>query len=206
MNDASTPGQQRPANRKPFFVVLGLFAAPLLLAFAVYYGTGWRPTGTTNKGDLITPAVPLPTVTLTTADGTPTDAKFLRNTWTLVLVSTGACDESCRKALTAMRDARLLLGKDINRVSRAFLYSGSCCDPAYFATEQQGLISASIDDEAGKILLKLFPEQDGVLPIATRRTYIVDPLGNLMMSYEPGTDPRSIYQDLKKLLNLSHIG
>ncbi len=206
MNDASNPGQQAPANRKPFFVVLGLFAAPLLLAFALYYGTDWRPTGTTNKGDLITPAIPLPIVTLTTAEGTTTDTSFLRNTWTLVYMGDGACDESCRKALVAMRDARLLLGKDTNRVSRVFLYSGNCCDSNYFGTEQQGLINASIDGNAGTTLLKLFPAQDGVQTIDAHRTYIVDPLGNLMMSYEPGTDPRWIYQDLKKLLNLSHIG
>lgn len=206
MNDSSRATQQPVPNRKPFFIVLGLFAAPLLLAFAVYYGTGWRPTGTTNKGDLITPAVPLPAVTLTTAQGTATDAGFLRNTWTLVHVNAGACDDACRTALAAMRDARLLLGKDINRVSRVFLYSGNCCDAAYFDTEQQGLVSASIDSDAGKSLLELFPSLEGVQPIEARRTYIVDPLGNLMMSYAPGTDPRSIYQDIKKLLNLSHIG
>jgi hypothetical protein len=200
----STP--QRPANRKPFFVVLGLFAAPLLLAFAIYYGTGWRPTGTTNKGDLINPPVPLPTVTLSTADGTPTNAGFLRNTWTLVYLSNGACVESCRKALAAMRDARLLLGKDTTRVSRVFLYSGNCCDVAFFATEQQGIISANIDSDTGKSLLAVFPKRNSTQPIDAHRTYIVDPLGNLMMSYEPGADPRWIYQDLKKLLNLSHIG
>ncbi len=204
MNDSSQAAPR--ANRKPFFVVLGIFVAPLLLAFFIYYGTGWRPAGMTNKGDLITPAVPLPAVTLTTAAGAATDAEFLRSTWTLVFVGEGACAEPCRKALAAMRDARLLLGKDITRVSRVFLYSGSCCDAAYFNAEQQGVISASIDGEAGATLLKLFPANDGVQPIDARRTYIVDPLGNLMMSYAPDTDPRSIYQDLKKLLKLSHIG
>jgi cytochrome oxidase Cu insertion factor (SCO1/SenC/PrrC family) len=206
MNDSSHITQQPVPNRKPFFVVLGLFAAPLLLAFAVYYGTGWRPTGTTNKGDLITPAVPLPAVTLTTAQGAATDASFLRDTWTLVYVGPGACDEGCRTALASMRDARLLLGKEINRVSRVFLYSGSCCDAAYFDTQQQGLISTSVDSDAGKSLLALFPSIEGGQPLDARRIYMVDPLGNLMMSYAPGTDPRSIYQDIKKLLKLSHIG
>jgi hypothetical protein len=33
-----------------------LFFAPLLLAFLIYYGSGWRPTGHTNHGELILPA------------------------------------------------------------------------------------------------------------------------------------------------------
>lgn len=206
MNDSSNPSQQHKSNRKPFFIVLGLFVAPLLLAFAVYYGSSWRPTGTTNKGDLITPAIPLPEVTLNKVDGTPTDASFLRNTWNLVYVDNGACDEVCRSALITMRDTRLLLGKDITRVSRVFLYSGACCDAGYFSAEQPGLVSVNIDSDAGKSLLAQFPLRNGVGVMDGKRVYIVDPLGNLMMSYAPGTDPRFIYQDLKKLLNLSHIG
>jgi len=207
--NASSPSPNpspRPANRKPFFVVLSLFVAPLLLAFAIYYGSNWRPTSTTNKGELITPAIPLPAITLTKADGTATDAKFLRDTWTLVFIGAGDCDATCRTALDNTRNARLLLGKDSPRVSRVFVYSGACCDKAYFSTEQVGLSTVSIDGDAGQSLLKLFPAGTAGSALDARRTYIVDPLGNLMMSYAPGVDPRDIYQDLKKLLTLSHIG
>lgn len=205
MNDTSVRNPAK-ANRKPLFVALGLFAAPLLLAFAIYYGSSWRPTGTTNKGDLITPAIPLSEVTLNKADGTPTDATFLRQAWTLIFIGAGDCDMVCRTALINTRDARLLLGKDITRVNRVFLYTGACCDAGYFPAEQQGLAAASLDSPAGQTLLKQFPRINDVNAIDGNRTYIVDPLGNLMMSYAPGTDPRDIYQDLKKLLKLSHIG
>jgi len=43
-------------------------------------------------------------------------------------------------------------------------------------------------------------------PLKMNRIYIVDPLGNLMMSYEPNVNPRDIYTDLKKLLRGSRIG
>jgi cytochrome oxidase Cu insertion factor (SCO1/SenC/PrrC family) len=206
MNNSISPNPPSKPNRRPLFVVLSLFAAPLLLAFAIYYGSGWRPTGTTNKGDLITPAIPLPQVMLNKADGTQTDATFLRNSWTLVYIGAGKCDEVCRSTLVVMRNARLLLGKDIKRVERVFLYTGTCCDESYFVAEQQGLMAASIDNTDGQTLQKQFPAINGINAIDGKRTYIVDPLGNLMMSYAPGTNPRDIYQDLKKLLNLSHIG
>lgn len=206
MSDSNRTVSRRPADRRPFFFVLGIFLMPLLLAFALYYGSGWRPAGTTNKGDLVTPAIPLPEAALLKADGSRTDAAFLRGTWSLVYIGAGTCDEGCRSALNSMRDARLLLGKDITRVSRVFLYGGTCCDAEYFAAEQPGLSSVNVDDAAGQSLLAPFPLQDGVGVMDGKRIYIVDPLGNLMMSYAPGTDPRAIYQDLKKLLKLSHIG
>jgi hypothetical protein len=38
------------------------------------------------------------------------------------------------------------------------------------------------------------------------RIYIVDPLGNLMMSYARDAEPKGLLTDMKKLLKLSHIG
>jgi hypothetical protein len=38
------------------------------------------------------------------------------------------------------------------------------------------------------------------------RIFIVDPLGNLMMSYSRAIEPKGLLQDMKKLLKLSHIG
>ena len=38
------------------------------------------------------------------------------------------------------------------------------------------------------------------------RIYVVDPLGNLMMSYPAGADPNGIRKDLARLLRVSRIG
>lgn len=36
-------------------------------------------------------------------------------------------------------------------------------------------------------------------------TYLIDPLGNIMMAYEGGADPNHIKQDLKRLLTWSKL-
>jgi cytochrome oxidase Cu insertion factor (SCO1/SenC/PrrC family) len=36
--------------------------------------------------------------------------------------------------------------------------------------------------------------------------YIIDPLGNLMMSYSRAAPPQGLLEDLRKLLKLSRIG
>jgi cytochrome oxidase Cu insertion factor (SCO1/SenC/PrrC family) len=200
-----------PANKFPrrTFLWLSLaFFAPLLAAFVLYYGVGWHPGRMNNKGELISPVVSLPDVALHKPDGSMLDARWLQGKWTLVYVADGACDQSCRDALLVTRSIRLLLGKDSVRVQRALLFAGSCDQP-YFAAEHPDLVLARIDDGVGQALLKLFSQgsgQNGGDALQARRIYIIDPLGNLMMRYQPGADARDLHSDIKNLLSLSHIG
>jgi hypothetical protein len=47
----------------------------------------------------------------------------------------------------------------------------------------------------------------GAIPTPRERSiFIVDPLGNLMMRYDVREDPKGLREDLKNLLELSHIG
>jgi len=62
----------------------------------------------------------------------------------------------------------------------------------------------SIDGPGGGALLAAFPED--LAPRSSERLYLVDPLGNLLMSYSPDAPPRSVLDDLERLLRLSHIG
>jgi hypothetical protein len=186
------------------WMLVVVFFAPLLIAFILYYGVeGWRPAGGTNHGELITPARPLPTPALTSAADTPLEPHFLRGKWTLVYIGEGQCDARCREALTLMRQTRLALNDDLPRVQRVFLATGQCCDRRYLDAEHRGLITAKVDSEAAALLLKTFPDAENG---GAGRIYIVDPLGNLMMSYAPDAPPKGLFEDLKTLLKLSHIG
>ncbi len=184
-----------------------LFAGPLAVAAWLYYGdTGWRPGGSTSHGDLMGPAVPVPELELRTPNGAVFDTGTLRGKWTLVYLGDGSCPESCRIALYNLRQIRLALGKDMGRVQRLFVYRGACCDDEFFPTEHPDLLLATADGETRQRLLAVFPEFEGVAPDAAGRSYLVDPLGNLMMSYPADIDPKGMLKDLKRLLRLSHIG
>ena len=205
MPNAVAQNLEKP-SRRPFFVVLALFFAPLAAAFLVYYGMAWRPPGNTSHGDLITPARPLPEVALPTPQGGSTAPGFLRDKWSLVYIADGACAEVCREALVRMRQIRLALNKDMGRVQRVFLYDNACCDLPYFSSEHSGLVLAKLAGESGAALSAVFPSYDGIPAGSAGRIYVVDPLGNLMMSYAPESQAKGILTDLKKLLKLSHIG
>jgi len=178
-----------PRARKQIWILIALFFAPLALAFLLYYGGGWRPPGSTNKGELISPPRPVP------------NASAWHGKWTLVYVGDGRCDERCRAALLLTRQTRLALNADMTRVQRVFLATGHCCDRTYLAAEHPDLGVEPVDNAAGAELLAVFPD------VASGSIYIVDPLGNLMMRHAPSVGlSKDLLEDLRKLLKLSHIG
>lgn len=181
-----------------------LFFVPLALSFLLYYGTSWRPAGGTQQGELILPPRPLPEVSLVGADGQPTDPAWLKGNWRLVYVGPADCPAPCRAALVHTRQVRLALDKDMTRVARVFLHDGTLAAPAELATEHPDLLAASLAGAAGARLLAEFP--GGTAALQNGRLYVVDPLGNLMMSYPDDTPPKGLLKDLERLLKLSHIG
>jgi hypothetical protein len=170
---------------------------PLAISFALYYGQ-WRPSGSSSKGELITPARPLDAAGLKQPDGRPAPDKVLTGKWSLIYIGDGACDAACRTALVLGRQTRLALNNEMTRVQRVFLATDHCCDAGYFAAEQPGLIA--LDASAARKLLAQFPAD------RAHSLYVVDPLGNLMMRHDAAQTTEDLLSDLKKLLKLSHIG
>jgi len=199
---------QRRRGRRQLLFLASLFFVPLLVAFWLYYGgTGWRPAGGTNKGDLIDPAVPLPAVVLAKPDGTHTPADFLQGKWTIAYLGDGACDERCHKALYLSRQTWISLNKDMDRIQRVFLATGPRVDTQFVAAEHVDLLVAMLGDDAdSKTLLAKIPAIGGVAPAAAGRLYLIDPLGNLVLSYSAAAPDKALLTDVKKLLRLSHIG
>ncbi len=187
-----------------------LFFAPLAVSFYLYYGpASWRPARHVNHGDLIDPARPLPAVVLPLANpdgaGSSSAPDLLKSKWTLLYVGEGSCPDTCRRELYNTRQVRFALNRDMERVQRIFLATGRCCDWHYLQTEQPDLITLLGTAEAAS-LIALLPSYGAVPPATAGRVYIIDPLGNLMMSYAPMAPAKGMLTDLKRLLGLSHVG
>lgn len=197
VNQGLRPGQGRGA----LIGLAALFFVPLLGAFWLYYIGGWRPAGSTNYGELISPVVTLAPPALYDLDGQVTTDEIFKEKWSLVYVADGACNSDCRNALWTMRQTRLLLAEDMDRVQRVFIASGDYCDREFFDQEHAGLSVLRATDESGQQWLQTFPATE-----PTPYIYIVDPLGNLMMRFDSRENPKGLLSDLEKLLKLSHIG
>lgn len=196
-------------RQRRLLVGLGvLFFAPLAVSFYLYYGpSGWRPDRRVNHGDLIDPPRPLPDVSLPILgrDAGPTKSDFLKGKWTLLYVGPGSCSARCRSDLYNTRQVRMALNRDMDRVQRVFIADGECCDRQFLEAQHPDLVTVRATPGAAP-LLGLLPTFDGVAAVAADRIYVIDPLGNLMMSYAPDAKPKGMLEDLKRLLGLSHVG
>lgn len=201
MTAETTSKPSQTAGRGALIGLAALFFIPLIGAFWLYYAGGWRPAGSTNHGELISPARPLASVQLVKADGSAARADLLKEKWTLVYIGDGACDEACRTALWTMRQTRLLLAEDMSRVQRVFIAEANCCDLAFLEREHAGLETVMPADAAAKEWITGFPRES-----SRQFVFVVDPLGNLMMRFDLQQNPKGLLQDLEKLLKLSHIG
>jgi cytochrome oxidase Cu insertion factor (SCO1/SenC/PrrC family) len=190
-----------PRSRGLLMLLVVMFFAPLLLAFLMYYGSQWRPLGRTNHGILIEPPRPLPRLSLPRADGSLAADDVLVGRWSLVYVATGDCDAACHASLYFMRQTFLGMGNLIPRLQQVFLATGACCDRAFLEREHPDLVTLDAGGAAAAPWLSRIPED-----ARAGSLFLVDPRGNLMMRYDAHLDPKGLHEDLRKLLDLSHIG
>lgn len=198
------------ATRRKMTLQLGLlvavFALPVLLSSYLYFfGQDLVPRDTVAQGDLIAPARPLPEQTLYDLAGDAVPLAAVKGKWTIVYLTREACGPDCRQRVDDMDKVRQALGEDSHRVQTLLL--------AHQPTARASLEAATAD--LPRVLVRTGDEGglggellDTFQPQATPwgRTYIVDPLGNVMMAYPAGTDPKWVLIDLRTLLKASQIG
>ena len=93
-----------------------------------------------------------------------------------------------------------MLGKEMDRLVRVFLRGDTAPDTVLLAEEHKGLIT--LQDSGLKDLLYSKKPED----LEAGGYYLVDPLGNLVMYFEPHIEPDAMVEDIKHLLKLSRIG
>jgi len=93
-----------------------------------------------------------------------------------------------------------MLGKEMDRLNRVFLHGESPPDTVFLAAEHAGLINLR-DSGFSELLDNKKPAT-----LAAGGYFLVDPLGNLVMYFEPQTDPADMVDDIKHLLKFSRIG
>ena len=204
----------RTRQRRVLIGLALLFFAPLGLAFYLYYGHGaWHPGGRVNAGELVNPARPLPALALplwSSDDAVAagyTDPDFLKGRWTFLYVGSGRCAAACQSRLYDTRQVRIALDRDMKRVQRVFIADAGCCDPQYLREQHPDIVAVRATAEAAPLLALLGGrEGPGRQPFAESRVYLIDPLGNLMMSYAPDAKAKGMLEDMKRLLRLSSIG
>lgn len=190
-------------GRRILLVLLGITLLPVVIAWTLYY-TGWHPERTGNHGELVTPARPLTDLAFEAPDGTPRSLVGLRGKWTLLVVGPAACPESCRTTLYQLQQVVLAQGKEADRIRRVFLAedAGLRANLAGLSAEYAGL-----ETWTGAVrAIEALRTQLAVTGPSAGRVYLIDPLGNLVLTYPAGFDPSGMRKDLGRLLRVSRVG
>ena len=196
----------RTKNRLTLVIVLLVFCVPFLMSWWFINYTDVIEEGKkSNHGDLVIPARPLPDLDLVDPLKEGRTGK-LHGKWSFFYIAQDECDQSCIDNLYRMRQVRLTAGKDDHRVQRVLLVTGNGYPPKKIFNEYEGQWLVNKETINIDSLLNNFRLTEKDQPEKMQRLYIVDPLGNLMMSYPGTAEPRGIIKDLKKLLKTSKIG
>jgi len=195
---------QKNKNHILILVIFSMSIIPFLIA----WGLKENPqlvNGRTNNGQLITPPLTTERKDLSGFDPFSTDnMSELPGHWLLVnIIPTGECNETCLEAMHKTKQLRLMLNKELTRTRRIVLLLKDV------APETAGKWWAGDDTllrvKANDAVIKKIAEiRQGDIPDGM--LLLMDPLGNLMMQYEPGFDPYSVKSDLMHLLRISQIG
>jgi len=200
MSETSPADTRR--GRLQFLLILALFTVPLLTAVGWYaLAPGSAPAPATH-GALIDPARPLEAFSVpASGNGDAFTLEDLRGRWTLVQMVDQACDAACAERLYYTRQIREALGRDRQRVQRVVLArSGRRTQGLEPLLAEHPDLLVLTSAEAGPLR--------GQLPagVDARTVLLIDPLGNLMMRFDPDVPPDGILEDLEKLLKLSQVG
>lgn len=189
--------------RFALLLIAALFIGPLVVAWLMYAGViDYRPGTTRNLGQLVEPPMPVDWSGVATDAGEPVDAETFGRHWLILHAVPADCGEDCLAAVTGIRQVHRATGRYQSRIRLALLQAER--DDAL--SGQLHDVYASFDvlrDPAGGLLAALQSAAGG--GSTEGATYLVDPLGNIMMYYPGGFDPNDLRKDLKRLLTWSKL-
>ena len=200
----SDPLSNSVRNRKRLTLIalMALFLSPVLAAWL------WTPDTFRNRGELIDPPQPLVNVPMISPDGSDVDLTNLFGRWTYVFFVEAGCDESCKQLADAVERVRLSQGKNEKRVRLMVITLSpdalSSVDEIRLIMPKTIVLGVNAADK--EQLLPQFMSSGEASALQSGSVFLVDPMGNLMMSYPAKADPTDLRKDISRLLRASRIG
>ena len=207
---------QTPTNKTSGRKVLLILAVVFLLPFtiaATLHLLSLQPTAAAflrllhlqpsghSYGNLIQPPQALQFPLLHDVAGKEFTAQQWLKKWSVVMVDGTGCAAPCQAQVHLLKQVHTSLNKDIKRVQRVLLVPTDIQGDTMNELAKKYpdlIILAGADAQTAKFAAEF--------NVAGGQIYLVDPLGNLMMSYPEKIDSKKLFSDLKRLLKNSWAG
>ena len=187
-------------NRIQIVMIFVVFAAPVVGAFL------YKPNKFNNYGDIYSPVRLVENLSMQGPDGV-VELDSFRRQWVFLITAKGQCDEACENNLLKIRQLRFMQNNNMTRIRPVFIHSGlpdlvaQDLRAKYLPVENYAIEAQAFDKWTKVLRLQDVPEE-----AQQDRFYIIDPAGNLMLSYPGTAEPARIQKDIKRLLKTSQIG
>lgn len=185
-------------GRLTLIFIISLFTFPVIAAWYLVFFTDFKIS---NKGSehgiLINPIVKLNNTLL--IEKYSLEEKSLEGKWNLVFLVQNKCNQNCEFNLYKLRQIRLALGKDMDKVQRIVFIK---TDKDLSEQQEKNFTGQlTIPDQATKdIFIKTFETYKN---LDYNSIYLIDPYLNLIMQYPQNTNPSGIIKDLERLIRIS---
>ncbi|MCK0153210.1 hypothetical protein MWU49_05830 [Alcanivorax sp. S6407] len=167
-----------------------------------------------NKGQLLIPHIDVTALEASDGEGHPFGADDTKGMWSILYVAGSECDTRCKNGLYyQVRQVRLALGEDIDRVRRVVLHTAPAGTSLseFLRDNVDGMISIHAAPEAVQQALAPVYSPDPSHPVGD--IFLVSPDGQIFMRYPTHEnmeatleEAENIRVDLKRTLKGSLIG
>ncbi len=190
--------------RVALVIIAAIFILPLVAAWLMFTGViEFRPGSTRNLGQLVEPPRPVSGKGARPGGSKAFTTDEFAGHWLVLHAVASPCEDPCMEAIVGLRQVHRAAGRNQSRIRVALLHDGS------EAVRLQQLYAAFylLEGPGGELWRTLDAAARAARPPARARggTFLVDPLGNIMMFYAPGSDPNDLSRDLKRLLTWSKL-
>jgi cytochrome oxidase Cu insertion factor (SCO1/SenC/PrrC family) len=202
--DNKTP-VNKSNGRKILLGMAVIFVLPFTIAKTMHL-LNMHPTSH-SYGTLVNPPHALTIPALQDVQGKAIKPQQWLKIWSIVTIDATGCAEACQAQIHLLKQVHTSLDKDIKRVRRVLLAPSIKADTANALQKQYPdlIILAGADAQSSQFMAEFNTAVNTTVP-PKGRVYLVDPLGNLMMSYPADMNPKGMQTDLKKLLKNSWAG
>jgi len=205
----NTPQVNNPiatSKRNPYtvwFVVLA-FIAPVALAYIMFFFVDVKSF--VNHGEILNPIIHISRFQLKNDSDEIIPQQELTYKWRLISFLGKNCDLECEKHLYDTRQIHTSLGKNKHRLSRMFVHLEPAGDALSKLMAETHPNVIHVNGDMKIILNALGDNVRTDVGITNNETYIMDPMGNVMMRFTQQQPNKEFLYDLKKLLKASQIG
>ena len=186
---------QLTKSRMTLVGLILIFFLPIFASwYLVFFSDYKNEINSIENGDLIEPVISLGAIEARPLENN--QPFIVAERWTLVFFVNDECDDVCQKKLYQVRQIRLALGKNVDKIDR-LLIAKNPIDWGEFAERYSGqkVLDSTMND-----FTRIYDSFSTIQGFNENSFYLIDPYGFIMMRYSDSVEPKGVIKDIERLI------